>query len=60
LDYKAELAKERAARAVFSAKRQELESKQELINRINNANSIADIDEKVHILLLGIKTIHLL
>ncbi|ONK68744.1 uncharacterized protein A4U43_C05F15500 [Asparagus officinalis] len=47
LDYKAALAKEMFKRAIFKAKRNEVEKEQEAISRINNANSIADIDEKI-------------
>ncbi|KAJ6833087.1 trichohyalin [Iris pallida] len=40
-------AKENAQRAIFNEKHEELDGVQVLVNRINNATSIADIDEKI-------------
>nr|XP_010927298.1 golgin subfamily A member 6-like protein 22 [Elaeis guineensis] len=40
-------AKERAARAAFNAKRQEIESVQSILNKLKNATSIEEIDNKI-------------
>ncbi|KAG1363283.1 putative Subtilisin-like protease SBT3.6 [Cocos nucifera] len=40
-------AKERAARAAFNAKRQEIESVQSILNKLKNATSIEEIDNQI-------------
>ncbi|KAG1358984.1 titin [Cocos nucifera] len=40
-------AKEKAARGAYSAKRQEIESVQSMLNKIKNATSIEEIDNKI-------------
>ncbi|ONK81877.1 uncharacterized protein A4U43_C01F33780 [Asparagus officinalis] len=47
LNYHAVLAEEKSVRGSINAIRQKMERVQESINRINNANSIADLDEKI-------------
>ncbi|KAF9587238.1 hypothetical protein IFM89_039546 [Coptis chinensis] len=46
--FEAARSEERGAREALNAKRREMDSVQSVINRVKNANSIGDIDDRVH------------
>ncbi|KAK7407761.1 hypothetical protein VNO78_09818 [Psophocarpus tetragonolobus] len=47
LEFKAAIAAHRAARDLLKSKRQEMDSVQSTMNRLNNAISVGDIDDKI-------------
>ncbi|KAL5098087.1 hypothetical protein RYX36_002414 [Vicia faba] len=48
LDFRATVQEERAARDLLKSKRQEMDSVQSTMNRLNNAISVGDIDSKIY------------